>query len=270
MHSAVKLLLSHEVGVDPSAWPTIVDIQNVAEYVFANDDHLRPLRLRDLPCCLSPWPSARFAFIAPAGKAGFGEIPVAPLVSCDRDGEGWTLRINAQDVARWGFRLDEGGALAAEQPIAIEFRRDFAEGFTGEFADSTFLSRVTLRLIVLPVLMANSFLACKNVRVQSVAERQTRQERRHGPPALTYKVLDIAPMMRVLDEEGDVQRNGLRRALHICRGHFAHYSPEHPLFGKYAGTFWRPQHVRGDIKRGAVVKDYALTTRGGPVGNRDL
>jgi hypothetical protein len=56
--------------------------------------------------------------------------------------------------------------------------------------------------------------------------------------------------------EGRVETEGLKRALHICRGHFSHYSEEKPLFGRIAGTFWVPAHVRGSAKEGVIVSDY--------------
>ncbi len=52
-------------------------------------------------------------------------------------------------------------------------------------------------------------------------------------------------------------KNGIR-ALHICRAHFAHYTEEHPLFGKYTRTFYKPMHVRGSLKEGLVIKDYDI------------
>lgn len=48
---------------------------------------------------------------------------------------------------------------------------------------------------------------------------------------------------------------------HVCRGHFAEYGPEFSkglLFGKYAGRFFIPPHLKGDKKNGIVEKDYAI------------
>lgn len=33
---------------------------------------------------------------------------------------------------------------------------------------------------------------------------------------------------------------------------------QRPLFGKYAGTFWRPAHVRGEAEFGTRAKGYRL------------
>jgi hypothetical protein len=50
----------------------------------------------------------------------------------------------------------------------------------------------------------------------------------------------------------------LRRGAALLVRHFAHYTEEAPLFGKYTGTFYIPMHVRGRAEQGAVVKDYRV------------
>lgn len=111
-----------------------------------------------------------------------------------------------------------------------------------------------------PALLTVSFMHCKNV-VQRVERppdwAQKAAQKKHKPPLVSYRVLEIEPMKRVLRTEGGIEHNGLPKALHICRGHFATYDDK-PLFGKVRGTFWRPSHVRGSLEHGAVVKDYAV------------
>jgi hypothetical protein len=130
-------------------------------------------------------------------------------------------------------------------------------------------------------LLTLSFLHCKNVsldRKEDAPERAPRkyltnaQRRRlkkqqqllkrptpSPDPAITYHVLNIEPMKTVLRTEGQVEKQGLKRALHICRGHFAHYEQGKGLFGKYHGTYWRASHVRGSTEQGVRVKDYRVT-----------
>lgn len=110
-------------------------------------------------------------------------------------------------------------------------------------------------------LMAISFMHCKNVARIDATETEgpsPKWIRRQKQPTLRYHVLQIDPMKEVLRKEGGSETNGLKKALHICRGHFATFSEEKPLFGKLAGTFWRPSHVRGSAKEGVVVKDYQV------------
>lgn len=102
-----------------------------------------------------------------------------------------------------------------------------------------------------------SFCHCKNIhREESDSNRGERWHRRNRTPVFRFHTLNIGTMREVLRREGRSQEVGIQKAMHICRGHFATYTPESPLFGKYVGDFWRPDHVRGNSKQGVVVKDY--------------
>ena len=111
-----------------------------------------------------------------------------------------------------------------------------------------------------PALMAIAFMHCKNVSQSEVMpSRQERRElARRQKPLVIYRTLQIEPMKRVLESEGGMSHNGLKKALHICRGHFSEYTDEKPLFGKYAGRFWIPAHVRGTAEAGKIIKDYRV------------
>jgi hypothetical protein len=50
----------------------------------------------------------------------------------------------------------------------------------------------------------------------------------------------------------------MKRALHICRGSFATYTEDAPLFGRVVGTVWRPPHVKGNEAAGKVNKNYKI------------
>jgi hypothetical protein len=114
--------------------------------------------------------------------------------------------------------------------------------------------------VMIPVLLAVSFMHCKGVRKTEEPKMNAPAKwlRRTKVSQLKYHVLEINPFKEVLRSEGGSESNGLKKALHICRGHFATYTEDKPLFGHTVGTVWRPSHVRGDIKHGAVVKDYSI------------
>lgn len=105
-----------------------------------------------------------------------------------------------------------------------------------------------------------SFLNCRNVTTEEhlPSRQQRRAAQRKGEPVTTFRTLSIEPMRKVLVSEGGLEQNGLKKALHICRGHFANYSEDKPLFGKYSGQFWIPAHVRGSQEVGTIVKDYRV------------
>jgi hypothetical protein len=111
-----------------------------------------------------------------------------------------------------------------------------------------------------PALVCLNFLNCRNVRhVEHVPSPKLsrRCEALNGRPAVRFYTLEIEPMKKVLEDEGHVSENGLPKALHICRGHFKDYR-EHGLFGRQKGLYWWDAHVRGDVERGVVVKDYSV------------
>ena len=116
---------------------------------------------------------------------------------------------------------------------------------------------------LMPMLLAISFMHCKNVAQREVQQPMFERQvwrKKHGRPLVRYRMLDIDPMRKVLKTEGGSDEVGLKKALHICRGHFATYGKDGKgkLFGKHEGTFWVPQHVKGSAKQGTVVKDYRV------------
>jgi hypothetical protein len=82
--------------------------------------------------------------------------------------------------------------------------------------------------------------------------------KQYGIPQTRFHTVVIDPMKKILRTEGQSERLGLKRALSICRGHFADYTHGGGLFGKHHGVYWIPQHVKGAAEAGTVVKDYAV------------
>ena len=112
-----------------------------------------------------------------------------------------------------------------------------------------------------PVLLTLSFMHCKNVDLRPVTppEKLSRKHRKqHGHELVRYHVLDVEPIRRVLDKYRKGTREDLRRALHICRGHFKTFTPDAPLLGRGVGTYWWAPHVRGSKETGIVLKDYRV------------
>jgi hypothetical protein len=111
---------------------------------------------------------------------------------------------------------------------------------------------------------------CKNVDVEAVTPDQDesrRNKRRRGFPLVRYQVLDVEPIRRILDAAGAQDGpNGLRHALHLCRGHFKVFTDDAPLFGRHTGTYWWAPQVRGRAEEGANINDYRVATPG-PVGS---
>lgn len=116
--------------------------------------------------------------------------------------------------------------------------------------------------LLFPVLLAISFLHCKNIKIRAEApsEKLSRKyEKKHGRRLVRYHVLDIVPMRRILEQYRSSARSGLRRALHICRGHFKTFTADAPLLGRHTGTYWWDPQARGSRSAGVVIKDYRVT-----------
>lgn len=153
--------------------------------------------------------------------------------------------------------------LEPGSPFSVPWVTDvYRSLYKGQIEDDwAFTKLVTenlTRQALYPTLLADSFMHCKNVESRDVSPPKPlskKWEKKHGRPQVTYKVLDIDPMKKTLESEGGASESGLKKALHICRGHFAHY-PEGLFNRGEPETVWKPQHVRGSTEAGAVVKDY--------------
>jgi hypothetical protein len=156
-----------------------------------------------------------------------------------------------------GLTVDADGALACDPRYGIW-------ALDERITDNSAIEQQhfwTLMPLVYPALLANSFLHCRNVSTEEhvpSAKLNKAYLRRHGLPLVRYKTLTIEPMKRILRKEGQVEANGLSKALYICRGHFKDYRESAGLFGKHKGLFWWDMHARGALDHGVVVKDYAI------------
>lgn len=115
-----------------------------------------------------------------------------------------------------------------------------------------FLERITLWTL--------AFMNCKNAVLEAVEPNAAENKRRakHGKlPLMRYHVLKINPFGGRSDNEAQGGTHD-SPALHIRRGHFATYTDDAPLFGKYVGTYWKDQTLVGRKSNHVVVKDYEI------------
>jgi hypothetical protein len=97
-----------------------------------------------------------------------------------------------------------------------------------------------LEMFVAPFL-AISFCHCKNVplvREPISPKLKTKRERKYGWTPDAWHTLRIEPMRMQLNAAGAEGVGGLKRALHIMRGHFKDYREGRGLFGKQHGIWW--------------------------------
>lgn len=109
---------------------------------------------------------------------------------------------------------------------------------------------------------AIGLMHCKNVTIEDAHPAPVKiiekRARRTGVPPYKYKVLVVGNMSGGATSDDRPISKSSEKMLHICRGHFATYSEDKPLFGRYSGTFWKPAHVRGNADHGTVYKDYKV------------
>ena len=115
--------------------------------------------------------------------------------------------------------------------------------------------------LLFPALMALSFMHCKNVSLETVvpSEKLSRSYRkRHGRPLVSYGELRIDPIRKVLEQQRQGVGGSLRKAFHLCRGHFKTFTADAPLLGRATGTYWWAPQVRGAQSEGVSLRDYRV------------
>lgn len=102
-------------------------------------------------------------------------------------------------------------------------------------------------------------LHVKNVEiVEQPVKRKKKQRRLRPEQQIRWHTVKLRPTGK---KYADCDSSALPSltAHHLVRGHFATYTSDKPLFGKYVGTYWREAHARGSKTAGEVAKDYEVT-----------
>ncbi|HEY4277619.1 MAG TPA: hypothetical protein VGM91_05335 [Conexibacter sp.] len=175
----------------------------------------------------------------------------------------------ARHAASFLLPLDDTGRILPTQVgrRAVAWLPKPVDGSYELPAETNRLFTAALASLDFAVLMTVCFLNCTNVGTREVTvppKLVAKHRRRHGRDPISFHMLDIAPMTRALEREGGIAGNGLKRALHLCRGHFKTYTAERPLFGRTAGTFWWTDQARGTVEEGVADKDYRVHPPGEP------
>ena len=113
----------------------------------------------------------------------------------------------------------------------------------------------------LPALLALSFMHCKNSSLKTTYPNKKlskKYRKRFSRELVRYHTLEIDPIRKLIDRYRNGSQGELKRALHICRGHFKTFSEEAKLFGRHTGTYWWAPQIRGEKSVGVVVKDYRV------------
>lgn len=172
------------------------------------------------------------------------------------------------DFGFWGMYLDEMGQALPEAVVGLiplEFVHRLQKGFNIDLESAEKRVHAMLGSLRLPLGFSISLLHCKNVSLENiqVPPKVIASRKKRGMACVQFKTLVVEPMKkRVIyerDNDPDGEQNIVKRALHICRGHFKDFR-ESGLFGKYYDIYWWGQHVRGDIRHGMIIKDYRVNS----------
>lgn len=108
--------------------------------------------------------------------------------------------------------------------------------------------------------LAISLMNCRNTKIAlttPVAPPRKKKSSRPRPAKLEFHTITL-PGAAAGTTSSRKGAAGEPIAFHKVRGHFAHYTADAPLFGKYTGTYWKPWHARGTKAAGIIVADYKV------------
>jgi len=264
----------------------LVVVDNVAKYYFSNKISDNVLKVSDFPCVMTPFEHTFMEFKMPheyKQQTNMEEVGMLMFVTDDiekylenfpeiMNQEGVKYCLVSDIFIRQIGWANASLVVTSVLPIGVDGQiispnKDFiygyntllVDGFDSE-SEKNYLQGMYLNAFF-PVLLGLSFMHCRNVKTEEkgpVRQQSRAHKRKTGRPLLRYHVLVIDHMKEVLEREGHVSKKGLKKALHICRGHFATYGMDGKglLFGKHKGRIWVPMHTRGSAEQGIVVKDY--------------
>ena len=253
-----------------------VDCSNVYEYAIDTFNGKVFSFRDDVPNCMPQFPSMFLEYVETGGTRVGWFIHAFEDSTCGKN-HAFTVvghmflamigsdgSMDAHLLGCIGIAINENGIAIGNAGVMPSFNKKMSNK---DYEDAKSL---LLTSSVFPFL-AISFMHCKNVSITAVQPEKAIEKQRLKAglkPFLRYHTININPMKQILKTEGDAEQSGLKKALHICRGHFSSYTEDKPLFGRKGmhGQFWTPAHVRGSIAKGIVNSDYkvGIPTPGGP------
>jgi hypothetical protein len=189
------------------------------------------------------FPRALLGFTMPAGERG--ERHGVAIVQCMRTHEGL---IGVRSVLPGGT-VDNGFAIEIDKAGRGVGTRQM-ENYP--FTPTPFAGIISAALAMFNV----RNIGLRPIPMPRTLRRQAMRDGLRGPQV--YHTLILHPFAAVAAEPGRPRMQTGDMPLHLVRGHFAHYTEARKLFGKYAGTFWVPEHEAGNASIAVVRKTYVI------------
>jgi hypothetical protein len=101
-------------------------------------------------------------------------------------------------------------------------------------------------------------LECKNIKKEIFTHNKKIQKKRQSRgkrPLVSFYTLKLIPISKY---SKNPPQNLWKTRVHLCRGHMRKYTDQGKLFGKYVGRFWIAPQMRGDKRKGLIIKDYEI------------
>jgi hypothetical protein len=259
-HTTAPAAIQREAVIRDLKAAIPIRIQNVADYLFLETDQEYFELNKDFPNLAPPWPVFFMSYKMPSRfrsgnewkpNAGAG-AECGVLFAADELGptNGWSVRsifwcVGARMtvVRSVIWRISPAGeCLSADgtRPSNERMLYNMSPIFRWPTGEKIMQAPMELQPFFAP-LLAVSFCHCKNVDIlhELVPPKvKAKRERAHGWSPEAWHALKIEPMRKQLRGAGAGERGGLKRALHICRGHFKDYREGRGLFGKVHGMWW--------------------------------
>ena len=153
------------------------------------------------------------------------------------------------------FQFESVGIMCFKGAVDIALDEELSCNFDDENRHFlTFGATVMIALLLL--------LECKNISLKKhdapVAGKEREFLRLNGVPCSDdFYTLCVKIGGKEYAYGGD-ESTPFAKRMHLCRGHFSNYTEERPLFGKYVGRYWIPDHMRGNPELGTIEKDYLV------------
>jgi hypothetical protein len=245
-------------GVRRDIQLTCVDITPVFEYQNAASKNELNALLRRTPVTL-PFPAVIFGGTFPATDVWPESDPHARcivFVECQR----WNKRQNllACREIPGEVQLDDNSRGFFVQMNQDGTIHDSVDGKYPGVGKMPQLDRISSPGIIETVLCALAMFHVRNIGTRPqqfprTIRRRLAKDGLEGPHV--YRTLTLRPFASE-DRNGGRRMQTGDRPLHLVRGHFARYTVNRPLFGKYDGLFWRPEHEAGNPAVAVIRKRY--------------
>jgi hypothetical protein len=270
--SMAQLSESDQLDIEMIKRSVVFSVDNVAEYVITVSDQEYWDLMQDFPNIAPPYPVMWFEHVVPqifnsktsglhTEQHGFKKFGLLVMsIPGIKLGEGkWLSHIH--------LFIETKEEVIAKSPVECSIGINSDGSPTGLFTlevekkNEEWLKRnkiTSLIMEIAPTLLAICFMHCKNVTIKTNNPIRKCNHTQHAP-MVSYNTIDIEPMKKVLKHNGKSEVTGIRKALHICRGHFKDYRDNAGLGRGHAkGIYWWSQHIRGSAKFGTVISDYEV------------